>query len=62
MGGTFYRYCDVCGTRLGTADFVSGRAVRSDHQIRCKDCVKRAPEDPPKRRPTNTTRRFVVSP
>lgn len=65
MSGTFYRYCAVCGTRLGSADFVSGRAVRDGHDIRCVDCVKQAtrngpPVDPGKRRPTDT-RRHVIS-
>jgi hypothetical protein len=58
MSGTYYHYCSVCGTRLGSSDFVSGRAVRIGHEIRCKECVTRPSA---KRRSTNTTRRTVVS-
>lgn len=61
MSGTYYHYCCVCGTRLGSADFVSGRAVRAGAVIRCRDCVKRTSDTPPpKRRSSNTTRRSVV--
>lgn len=65
MSGTFYRYCGDCGVRLGSADFVSGRAVRSGHEIRCVGCVKRGPASPPSRKDSgkrhNTTRRSLIS-
>jgi hypothetical protein len=59
--GPFYRYCADCGTRLGSSDFVSGRACRIGHVIRCMACVKKdlEPQVPPenaKRRPTDTRR------
>ena len=62
MGNSpFYRYCAACGVRLGSSDFVSGRAFRSGHVIRCigcwrKDFVQPSPTEPVKRRPTDTRR------
>ncbi len=62
--GPFYRYCADCGMRLGSSDFLSGRACRIGHVIRCLACVKRElePQDPPEagnRRPD--TRRSLTS-
>ena len=59
--GAFYRYCAACGVRLGSSDFVSGRAFRTGHVIRCVACWRKefqqlAPPEPVKRRPTDTRR------
>lgn len=63
--GILYRSCSTCGMRLGSSDFVSGRAVRIGHVIRCMGCVRKdfeppAAPDPVKRLPPATTRRSLI--
>ncbi|RPH52556.1 MAG: hypothetical protein EHM91_00180 [Planctomycetota bacterium] len=64
--GPFYRYCAVCGIRLGSSDFVSGRALRSGHVIRCIGCARKdfeppLPPAPEKGRPTDTRRSLTAT-
>lgn len=35
-------YCRTCGVRVTGADLENGEARRSESQVRCADCLKKA--------------------
>jgi hypothetical protein len=44
MGQEFF-YCRTCGIRVTGSELLSGEARRTATQIRCADCLKKAPRE-----------------